>query len=428
MEKQDVVIVGAGIFGLAIGYHILQQNPGKKVTIFEKFPTCGQGNTAKSAGAFRNVFSSKTNFLLADSSIDFYLHIHNQGYDIGLEEVGYLWLLSPSQIEKNKLVFERMQRNGVELRFYEKEELKRRMPYLNTEFSQEDEEARLMGLEPIERGVFGVKCGFVDADKLTRFYESEFKKMGGQVVYNTEVAMPSLEPKEKLGIEGEPLIWQDVEITGVKLKDGKTVRAEKVIIAASSWAPSLLDPVGIDCMIKSVKRQMFVLRSPKLKVLMKVEGFNAFNALPFTIFPKGSVYIRVDRAEESVWASGHEHFGAPYIFEEEPKASDEYYDYNIYQVLRKYMPIFDGLKAANKWAGLYDMNTLDANPYIFETHNVIIAVGSSGSGIMKADAVGRITAALYAGQKEALLYGNRKFEVEALGIRHRNVEPEMFIL
>ncbi|MEM4160511.1 MAG: FAD-dependent oxidoreductase [Thermoplasmata archaeon] len=428
MEKQDVVIVGAGIFGVAIGYHILKENPGKKVTIFEKFPTCGQGNTAKSAGAFRNVFSSKTNFLLADSSVDFYLDIHKRGYDIGLEEAGYLWLMSHSQLERNKDVLANMQRNGVELRFYEKEELKRSMPYLNTDIDPDDDEARIMGLEPIEKGVFGVKCGFVDADKLTRFYEGEFKKMGGQVVYNTEVAMPLLEPKEKLGLECEPLIWQDVEITGVKLKSGKTVNADKVVIAANSWAPLILDPVGIDCMIKSVKRQMFVLRSPKLSPLMKVEGFNKYNTLPFTIFPKSAIYIRVDRIEGSVWASGHEHFGAPYLFEEDPKATDEYYDYNIYQVLRKYMPMFDGLKAANKWAGLYDMNTIDANPYIFETHNVIIAVGSSGSGIMKADAVGRITAALYAGRKNAELFGNREFNVEALGLRHRNVESEKFIL
>ncbi len=428
MEKQDVIIVGAGVFGVAIGYHILRENPDKKVTIFEKFGTCGQGNTAKSAGAFRNVFSSKTNFLLADTSIDFYIDIHNKGHDIGLEQAGYLWLMSHSQVEKNKTVFEEMMKNGVQLRFFEKEEIRKIMPYLNTDINPEDEEAKIMGLESIEKGIQGIKCGFVDADKLTRFYETEFKKMGGRVFYNTEVAMPSLEPKEKLGIECEPLIWQDVEVTGVKLKNGKIVNADKVVIAANSWAPQILDPVGIDCMIKSVKRQMFVLRSPKLNVLYNVKGFNDLDVLPFTIFPKASIYIRVDRTEGSVWASGHEHFGAPYLFEEDPKATDEYYDYNIYQVLRKYMPIFDGLKASNKWAGLYDMNTLDANPYIFETHNVIIAVGSSGSGIMKADAVGRITAALYTGNSEAELFGGKKFNVRALGIKNRNVEPERFIL
>jgi glycine/D-amino acid oxidase-like deaminating enzyme len=428
MERQDVVIVGAGIFGLSIAYHILRENPGKHVTVFEKFGTCAQGNTAKSAGAFRNVFSSKTNLLLADTSIDFYMDIHRKGYDIGLEQAGYLWLMSASQIERNKTVFEGMMKEGVELKFFEKEDLKKVMPYLNTDIDPDDEEARMMGLESIEKGIQGVKCGFVDADKLTRFYEGEVKKMGGSVIYNTEVEKPLLEPKEKLGLECEPLIWQDVEITGVKLKNGHTVNADKVIIAANSWAPQILDPVGIDCMIKSVKRQMFVLRNPKLNVLTNVHGFNSMGVLPFTIFPKASVYIRVDRIEGSVWASGHEHFGAPYCFEEDPKATDEYYDYNIYQVLRKYMPIFDGLKASNKWAGLYDMNTIDANPYIFETHNVIIAVGSSGSGIMKADAVGRITAALYAGRTEAELYGGKKFKVSALGIKNRQVDAERFIL
>ena len=47
---------------------------------------------------------------------------------------------------------------------------------------------------------------------------------------------------------------------------------------------------------------------------------------------------------------------------------------------------------------------------------------------MKADAVGRIAAALYAGEEYAELYGGEKFRVSDLGIRERKVEPEKLIL
>jgi hypothetical protein len=47
---------------------------------------------------------------------------------------------------------------------------------------------------------------------------------------------------------------------------------------------------------------------------------------------------------------------------------------------------------------------------------------------MKADAVGRIAAALYAGQEYALLYGDKQFKVSDLGLKKRNVEPEKLII
>lgn len=427
MEKQDVVVIGAGIIGLASAYHIISENPCKKVTVLEKSGASGQGNTAKSAGAYRNVFCSKTNLLLADTTIEFYNHVQDDlKHDIGLERNGYLWLMSRSQFARNKPAFDGMQKSGVSLRFLEAEELKANLPNFN--LAPHDDEARMMHLEPVEKGIFGPKCGFLDADKLTRFYEQRFRELGGRIMYNTKVEKLLLEPREKLGLELEPLIWQDADIVGVKTQSVGDVYADKIVVAANSWAPSLLDPIGIDCMIKSKKRQMFTLGGPKVAPLLDIGGFNDARVLPFTIFPKGSVFIRMNTSERSAWVSGDEPFGDRYQFDEDPKAQGEYYDYNIYPILSKYAPVFDGLKPANKWAGLYDMNTVDANPYVFEDHNVISVVGTSGSGIMKADAVGRIAAALYGGKEYAELYGGKKFKVSDLGIYHRNIEKETFVL
>jgi FAD-dependent oxidoreductase domain-containing protein 1 len=59
---------------------------------------------------------------------------------------------------------------------------------------------------------------------------------------------------------------------------------------------------------------------------------------------------------------------------------------------------------------------------------MIYVGGASGSGIMKCDAIGRIAAALHAGEEEAELYGGRRFRVSDIGIHHRRVERESLVL
>jgi hypothetical protein len=54
--------------------------------------------------------------------------------------------------------------------------------------------------------------------------------------------------------------------------------------------------------------------------------------------------------------------------------------------------------------------------------------GASGSGILKADSMGRIAAALYGGEEFANLYGERKFKVSDLGLKNRSVEPEKLVI
>ncbi|MCG3221717.1 MAG: FAD-binding oxidoreductase, partial [Candidatus Heimdallarchaeota archaeon] len=59
----------------------------------------------------------------------------------------------------------------------------------------------------------------------------------------------------------------------------------------------------------------------------------------------------------------------------------------------------------------------------------LMAVTSgSGSGIMKADAVGRIAEALYRDQEYAELFGGTKFKVSRLGLKERNVDKEYFVI
>ncbi len=57
-RNPQVIILGAGILGLASAYHLLQHHPGLDLLVIERLSTPGRGNTARSAAAYRDMFSS----------------------------------------------------------------------------------------------------------------------------------------------------------------------------------------------------------------------------------------------------------------------------------------------------------------------------------------------------------------------------------
>ncbi|MQY82810.1 FAD-dependent oxidoreductase, partial [archaeon] len=185
--KCDILVIGAGALGLSAAYHLKKGNPEKSVLVVDRHGGPGQGNSAKSEGAFRNTFTSETNYLLADSTIDWFTHMQEDlGHDIKLNFIGYLWLFSEEQHRRVKPAIRRMTERGVELRELGKEELKNAIPDLVTDLG-DDEEVELIGLESVDYGLFCPKSGSLDADALVRSYEEEFLKLGGEVQYGTEV-------------------------------------------------------------------------------------------------------------------------------------------------------------------------------------------------------------------------------------------------
>jgi len=423
----DILVIGAGALGLSSAYHLKRTNPDKNIVVIEKLGGPGQGNSAKSEGAFRNIFASKTNFILADSTIDWFTNVQNNlGYDLKLARVGYLWLFSKSQYSRLKSVLRVMKELGVGLKVFEKEELKRMIPDLVTDF-EHDTEKEILGLEPVDFGVFGLKCGSIDADALVRSYEQEFIKLGGEIRYSTEAERLILKPTEELGIPGEPFVWQDTKIAGAATRNGP-IFADTTVVAAGVWSERLLGPVGFDALMRPKKRQLFVFKDQKLAGLLKVRDLNDQGALPLTILPKAGVYLKAELSEGSFWLGCADDLGRALGLEDDPQAEEDYYTNNVYHVLVKYFPCFEDVRPMNMWAGQYAINGFDGLPVVAGEEGLIYVGAASGSGIMKADALGRIAAALYAGEEEAELYGGRRFRVTDIGVRHRRVERETFII
>ena len=424
MVEYDAVIVGAGVIGLSTAYHIKRQNPHSRILVVDKLNAAGQGSTAKSMSAFRCLFSSPINYVLSDSSVDFYCHVQTElGVDLKLFFVGYLWLLSEDDFAEMAPILKELAAKSLKYEEYEAEELAKRLELAIR--LRGDEEAELMGLKDVYKGIFIPKAGIVDADCVVKFYEEEFLRLGGEIHYGVKAEDLVVEACQPLGITGEPFFWQESRVSGIKTNCG-IVRAKKTVLAAGAWMPQLLDNVGIECFIKPKKRQVFAVeaKNPLLRRLLFTQGFNPVGCIPFTILPKPRVLIRPFPTEGVFWLSYADDFPRAFKLEDDPQPEKNFYQYGIYQVLVKYFPQFRDCRPYSAFAGLYEINTLDGHPVIFEERDLIVVGGASGSGIMKADAIGRIAAALYNGEEYALLYGGRKFKVSDLSIKKRRVEPE----
>ena len=59
--NRDILVIGAGVLGLSSALHIKRLNPEKSVTVIDRLPGPGQGNTAKAAGIYLNLHTTRVN-------------------------------------------------------------------------------------------------------------------------------------------------------------------------------------------------------------------------------------------------------------------------------------------------------------------------------------------------------------------------------
>jgi glycine/D-amino acid oxidase-like deaminating enzyme len=443
--KHDVVIIGAGIFGMATAYHILKNNENLKVMVIDKAASAGSGNTAQSAAMYRDTFSSEVNLILSSTTRDFFRHVQNElGVNLSLKDITYLWLMDRVQFEGNKHAVEAMLENNIRIEILDKDDIKQKIPDIVTDFN-DAENVELLGLKNIDFGILGHDCGELDADKITRdFYETEFKKLGGETLYSTRIKKLVLEPVgENLGIPGEPVGWQEKKVGSIETQDGKKITSEIFILATGPWANELLLPIGVDSHSLPLKKSLFRVQTPRLASLLDNKNFNEEETIPFIIFPIHGIYIKPVKYNNSVWIGGGSTIGHPYVishpdtFEKEENPLDDtqadprVYEYDQYLVLSEYLPVLKNQPLTNQWAGYYAMNTTDKNPVVFKPNGIkglIVVTSGSGSGIMKADAVGRIADALYCGKENAELFGGKEFKVSRLGLKSRDVDKEDFVI
>src|SRR5437764_5758174 len=92
MHTADVVIIGAGIVGSSIAWHLTASGC-KNVLVIERESSQGKGSTGKSMGGVRAQFATPVNIQMSLYSIPFYAAFdETMGHPAGYRPQGYLFV------------------------------------------------------------------------------------------------------------------------------------------------------------------------------------------------------------------------------------------------------------------------------------------------------------------------------------------------
>jgi FAD-dependent oxidoreductase domain-containing protein 1 len=394
--EPQVIIIGAGILGLASAYHILQNRRNLDLLVIDRLQGAGRGNTARSAAAYRDMFSSPVNRALSQGSIVFYEQVQKET-NLGLKRIGYLWLRTADQIRESQATLDSMARAGVQFRTLEPEELNRRFPGMRT--------------GTISQGLLGRNCGILNPNLLCRFYEQQILALGGRFAYGVEVTGFATNPEGR--------------ILGVKVGETEIIFGT-IVVATGAWLGLTMRLARLKVPVVPRKRQLFAVAATAgpLQQLLHAGGFNAYNVLPFTIMP-GGAYLRPATGS---FILGYANEDQPPGLEDHPAAERDFFEARVRPQVEPYFPAFREARPEYAWAGHYADHVADSHPIVDRSGGTIIVGGDSGSGIMKADSLGRIVAGLYSNRDRVELGDGQQFRVADLGLANRRVVPEELVI
>lgn len=402
----DFAILGAGVIGTSTAYHLKRLLPNCRILVIDRERRPGSGNTARSTALFRNIFSSSTSRDLTASSIEFYQSL---GKDIQCKTNGYLWLFSDEQWDE--LAPARRTLNDKESGI---EELSGDRIHDLFPINTEPKDV----LPNIGHGLFGHRCGSLSPIALTQFYADGFSAMGGEIRLSTDVVAIELNNRSTMHAP-----WsQDSGVSALVDKAGTRIRAEKYIFAAGAWTQQVLGKIGVYTGVLPKKRQLFGLHVDNRRHFVRSD-----TVAPIVILPAGGVHIKPVLERNLLIVGMASDLGVPFEIGDN-EASEENYNQGIRPVLAHYFPALGNAPIQVKWAGYYAYHWPDQNPVIESEANLMWVSGTSGSGIMKADALGRIAAAKALGTETAELFDGATFRVADLSLRNRQVDTELFVI
>jgi L-2-hydroxyglutarate oxidase len=183
MEKYDVIIVGAGIVGLATALQIKQQQPALKVMVLEKESKVATHQTGNNSGVIHSGIYYKPGSLKALNCIEGYhlLIEFCKAHQIPFELCGKI-IVATSESELTALdnIYKRGVENGLTgLRYVNSEEIK--------------------AIEPETYGVKGLvvpQTGIVDYKVVANKYAEVFQSLGGELIYNQKVVAVNAQAHE----------------------------------------------------------------------------------------------------------------------------------------------------------------------------------------------------------------------------------------
>lgn len=368
MDTADAVVIGGGIIGLNIAYHLAHKGL-KRVVVIERRQMLGSGTTSKSGGGLRKQFSLPVNIKLACYSQEFYRRLDDSlEHSLDLRIYGYLLLAS---CDAHKAVLMRniqTQRNlGVtDVRFVARDDIRSIAPDLST--------------DDIIGAAYCPSDGYLSPDGAVYAIAKQCKRLG--VSFFTEEEVVSI------GIDKMSCICS-------VSTNKRSLSTRTVINAAGPHANDIARMVNVTLPIQPLRRNLFLLGpvqrpTARYPVVLDLEGgFSARHE------PEGVLIGGGDRNEPP-----HLHFSA------DPDM--DYFSRLCPQLISR-IPALEAAGFLRASAGT-DGYTPDGNAIVGKVNSVpgfSVAAGFCGHGVMQAPAVGKVLA-------ETISDGRSSIDIEGL--------------
>ncbi|CAN5739152.1 FAD-binding oxidoreductase [soil metagenome] len=353
-ETAEVVIIGSGIVGSSVAYHLAEAGC-TDVLVIEREAHQGKGSTGRSMGGVRAQFSTPVNIRMSIYSIDFFANFDEVvGYPADYRAHGYLFCATDERhlayLKTNRQRQMALGLKNVEL--VSRDDIVKFVPQLR--------------VDDVLGGSFCPTDGCVDPHSVMMGFMLKARERGVRLWLETPVTSIDVE---------------NGQVTGIVTKRGR-VATRIIVNAAGPWAAEVAKLAGVNLPVVPLRRQ-----------LVPTEAFDKLpKRFPMVIDMSSGFHFRREGAGILLaWNDPEETAGFKTDF-------DPMFVEKILTRAADRVPCLAdaAVNPRRSWAGLYEM-TPDHHA-IFgpapEVRGLYFANGFSGHGVMHSPASGRITADL----------------------------------
>ena len=348
----EVVIVGGGVIGLSIAYHLAKRGLTDVVVIERGY--LAEGASGRNGGGIRQQWSTEINIRLMQESVELCRRFAvDLGVNIWFRQGGYLFLARSAaevaRLEKNIAL---QNRCGVPTRMLDPEEARTIVPEIN--------------LRGIVGAAYNPSDGILFPWPFLWGYARQAAVLGARIF--TQTPVDGLTPVAAGGYD-------------VHTPRG-VVRARRVINATGAWSPALANRIGVEVPTHPIRHE--ICSSEPLKPFLRPMVSELASGLYCSQSMRGEIV-------GGVTVPGH---GSTYDM-----GSTLEFLATYARRLVRLMPILGDIKILRQWAGPYDQSP-DGNPILGAAPgqpDFFLACGFVGHGFMMAPIVGKLYAEMLTG-------------------------------